>query len=179
MKSKATKEQFIQLRAGGLSYAKISQQLNISKSTCSSWEKELTDKIAELKQERLQELYDEYGMAKEARIKKLGNVLHKIDDAIEVADFSSMTPAQLLDARMKYQKALNSEYVPVFNHTSKVSMNQLQQRLLELAEEARNNELNEQSAKELQALTLVINDTFHRTRNENTETALGLDLLGL
>ncbi|WP_259685391.1 helix-turn-helix domain-containing protein [Lactobacillus helveticus] len=114
MKSEATKQKFIQLRAEGLSYAyaKIGEQLNISKGTCSKWEDQLTDEIADLKKDHLQELYEEYGMQKEARIKALGKVLNKIDDAIDDADFSAMTPAQLLDARLKYQKALNNEYVP-------------------------------------------------------------------
>lgn len=99
MKSEATKQKFIQLRAEGLSYAKIGEQLNISKGTCSKWEDQLTDEIAELKKDHLQELYEEYGMQKEALIKALGKVLNKIDDAIDDADFSAMTPAQLLDAR--------------------------------------------------------------------------------
>lgn len=179
MKSKETKEQFIRLRAEGLSYAKISEQLNISKSTCSSWEKELSAKIVELKQERLQELYDEYGMAKEARIKKLGNVLHKIDDAIDESDFSAMTPSQLLEARMKYQKALNDEYVPAREASPDITMSDLQSRLLTLANQAKNNELNEQSAKELQALSLVVNQTYYEKRKEHTNHSLGLDLLEL
>lgn len=108
MKSDTTKQKFIQLRAEGLSYAKIIKQLHISKSTCSSWENKFADEIATLKNDWLQELYDEYGMEKEARIKALGKVLNKIDDAIDDADFSAMTPAQLLDARLKYQKALSN-----------------------------------------------------------------------
>lgn len=179
MKSKETKEQFIKLRVDGLSYAKIGEKLNISKSTCSSWEKELADKITEMKQERLQELYDEYGMAKEARIRQLGTVLQKIDKAIEETDFSEMTPAQLLDARMKYQKALNEEYVPNKVVSPDVSMAELQSRLLTLANQAKNNELNEQSAKELQALTLVVNQTYYEKRKEHNDHALGLDLIDM
>ena len=177
MKSDATKQKFIQLRAEGLSYAKISEQLHLSKATCSSWENKFTEEIATLKKDHLQELYDEYGMEKEARIKALGKVLSKIDDAIDDADFSAMTPAQLLDARLKYQKALSNEYVPTTDSTGTTSMNELQARLLTLADQAKNNNLNAQSAKELQALTLVINETYHRTKMEHTDHSLGLDLL--
>lgn len=177
MKSDTTKQKFIQLRAEGLSYAKISKQLHISKSTCSSWENKFADEIATLKNDRLQELYDEYGMEKEARIKALGKVLNKIDDAIDDADFSAMTPAQLLDARLKYQKALSNEYVPTTDSIGTTTMNKLQARLLTLADQAKNNNLNAQSAKELQALTLVINETYHRAKMEHTDHSLGLDLL--
>lgn len=179
MKSDATKQKFIQLRAEGLSYAKISEQLHLSKSTCSSWENKFADEIATLKKDRLQELYDEYGMEKEARIKALGKVLNKIDDAIDDADFSAMTPAQLLDARLKYQKALSNEYVSTTNVSPSVTMGDLQSRLLTLANQAEHNNLNDQSAKELQALTLIINETYHRSKMESTEHNLGLDLLGL
>ena len=176
MKSDATKQKFIQLRAEGLSYAKISDQLHLSKATCSKWESKFTEEIAELKRDHLQELY---GMQKEARIKALGKVLNKIDDAIDDADFSAMTPAQLLDARLKYQKALSNEYVPTTNVSPSVTMGALQSRLLTLANQAENNDLNDQSAKELQALTLIINETYHRSKMESTEHNLGLDLLGL
>lgn len=179
MKSDATKQKFIQLRAEGLSYAKISDQLHLSKATCSKWESKFTEEVAELKKDRLQELYEEYGMQKEARIKALGKVLNKIDDAIDDADFSAMTPAQLLDARLKYQKALSNEYVPTTNSSPSITMGDLQSRLLTLADQAEHNNLNDQSAKELQALTLIINETYHRSKMEHTDHDLGLDLLGL
>ena len=179
MKSDTTKQKFIQLRAEGLSYAKISEQLHLSKATCSSWENKFAEEIATLKKDHLQELYDEYAMAKEARIKALGKVLNKIDDAIDDADFSAMTPAQLLDARLKYQKALSNEYVPTTNSSPSITMGDLQSRLLTLADQAEHNNLNDQSAKELQALTLIINETYHRSKMEHTDHDLGLDLLGL
>lgn len=90
MKSQETKTEFIKLRASGKSFDYIAKKLSISKSTCSSWEKELKDAIAELKQEQLNELYDAYFMTKEARIKKLGGVLDKIDDTLEQADLAEV-----------------------------------------------------------------------------------------
>ncbi|MCY7102697.1 hypothetical protein [Streptococcus oralis] len=56
MKSQETKTEFIKLRASGKSFDYIAKELSISKLTCSSWEKELKDAIAELKQEQLNEL---------------------------------------------------------------------------------------------------------------------------
>ena len=41
MKDEATKRAFIRLRAEGKSYAAIAAELNISKSTCTAWEREL------------------------------------------------------------------------------------------------------------------------------------------
>ena len=50
-------------------------------------------------------------MTKEARIKKLGDTLDKINKALEQADFSEVDPAKLLDFKLKYTEALKGEYV--------------------------------------------------------------------
>lgn len=115
MKSQETKTEFIKLRASGKSFDYIAKKLSISKSTCSSWEKELKDAIAELKQEQLNELYDAYFMTKEARIKKLGGVLDKIDDTLEQADLAEVPLEKLLDFKLKYTEALKNEYVQTAN----------------------------------------------------------------
>lgn len=72
MKPQEQKAEFIRLRAEGKSYSFIAGCLDISKSTCTSWEREFKSQIAELKAEQLNELYDSYYMTREARIRKLG-----------------------------------------------------------------------------------------------------------
>lgn len=111
MKPLEDREQFIRLRAEGKSYAQIMKELGIAKATCSSWEAEYKDKINELKADRMQELYNSYYMTKEARIKKLGDTLNKINDALAGADFSTVAPEKLLDYKLKYTEALKSEYI--------------------------------------------------------------------
>jgi transposase-like protein len=111
MKSIETKNQFIRMRAEGKSYSVIAKLLNISKSTCTSWERELKDQIAELKQEQLNELYNSYYMTKEARIKKLGATLESINTALDGADLTAVSPEKLLDFKLKYTEALKGEYL--------------------------------------------------------------------
>lgn len=113
MKPVDTQTEFIRLRAEGKSYAAIAKELGISKDTCSKWENALKEKISSLKAEKLSELYDSYYMTKEARIKKLGGTLQRIDAALDTADLSEMPPEKLLDMKLKYQGALKEEYVPV------------------------------------------------------------------
>lgn len=110
MKPQETKNAFIQLRAEGRSYRAIAGELGICKSTCSAWDAEMNDAIAERKQEMLQELYTAYAMTKEARIKKLGDTLGRIDTALAGADLESMPPERLLDYKLKYTAALKEEY---------------------------------------------------------------------
>lgn len=110
MKPQETKTEFIRLRAEGRSYSYIADALHISKSTCSEWERELRDAIAELKQEQLNELYNSYAMTKEARIKKLGDTLDSINTALDGVDLSEIPPEKLLDFKLKYTEALKGEY---------------------------------------------------------------------
>lgn len=117
MKSPEIKTEFIALRAQGKTFEYIAKKLNISKSTCSAWEKELKTAIADLKQEQLNELYDTYYMTKEARIKKLGDILDKIDNTLDQADLAEVPLEKLLDFKLKYTEALKAEYV----HTGAVT----------------------------------------------------------
>lgn len=110
MKPQEQKTEFIMLRAEGKSYSAIAEQLHISKSTCTAWERELKDNIAELKQEQLEELYNSYFMTKEARIRKLGDTLENINTALEGVDLSTVAPEKLLDYKLKYMEALKEEY---------------------------------------------------------------------
>ncbi len=105
------KLKFIELRANQKTYADISKELNISKSTCTNWNNELKQEIALLKREQLKELYNAYYMTKEARIKNLGTTLSKIDEAIKETDLSEVDPAKLLELKLKYSEALKDEYI--------------------------------------------------------------------
>ena len=115
LKSQETRSEFIRLRASGKSFDFIAKELSISKSTCSAWEKELKQAISDLKQEQLNELYDAYFMTKEARIKKLGSVLERIDDTLEHADLTEVPLEKLLDFKLKYTEALKAEYIQTAN----------------------------------------------------------------
>lgn len=109
MKDNTTKLRFIELRAEGKSYGRISEELSISKSTCSEWERELSREIQTRKAEALEELYDSYGINKEARVKRITATLDKIDAAIEEADLSTVPPDKLLKMKLEYEKALREE----------------------------------------------------------------------
>lgn len=110
MKPQEQKTEFIRLRAEGRSYSYIADTLHISKSTCSSLERELQDAIAELKQEQLNELYNSYAMTKEARVKKLGETLNGINEALDAVDLKEIPAEKLLDFKLKYTEALKEEY---------------------------------------------------------------------
>jgi transposase-like protein len=111
MKPQEQKTEFIRMRAEGRSYSKISNELHISKSTCTKWESELKEEINELKADQLSELYESYYMTREARIRRLGDTLRRIDDALSSVDLTEMPPEKLLDHKLKYTEALKEEYL--------------------------------------------------------------------
>lgn len=113
MKPAELKNEYIQLRAEGKSYSAIAEQLHISKSTCTQWERELAKQIDELKRAKLEELCESYEIAKEARIKQLGDTLGKINEALAKADFSAVDPAKLLEYKLKYMEAFKGEYAGI------------------------------------------------------------------
>lgn len=112
MKPQELKQKFVELRADGHSYSSIQKELGIAKGTCSKWERELSDEIATVKRESLTALYESYHMTKEARIRKLGDTLSKIDTALAKADLSEVPADKLLDYKLKYEEALRKEYTP-------------------------------------------------------------------
>lgn len=110
MKTTDKKQEYIRLRAQGKSYRAIEAETGISRSTCSEWDKELSQEIARLRQDELEALYTEYGMMREARIRRMGDTLRRIDEALEAVDFTKLSPERLLDFKLKYEAALRDEY---------------------------------------------------------------------
>lgn len=110
MKPNELKQEYIRLRAEGKSYSYIADKLHISKSTCSKWETQLEADIAKLKREELNSLYEAYGMKKEARIRKLGDTLGRVEEALDAVDLTEVAPEKLLDFKLKYTEALQREY---------------------------------------------------------------------
>lgn len=109
--------EFIKLRARGLSLRQCGEALGTNKDTCNKWDKELKVQVAKHKAERLQDVYTEYGMYKEARIRALGTALNNIDTELSSRDLSDVPTDKLLDYKLKYTTALSEEYVPISSQT--------------------------------------------------------------
>ncbi len=105
------KSQFIELRAKGWSYVKISRKLKVSKNTLANWGAELEGEIASLKAMELEALYEKSYMTKEARIKLLGAQLKGIQDELKKRGLEDVSTDKLLDMELKLYQALQAEYV--------------------------------------------------------------------
>lgn len=145
--------EFIRLRASGMSYDKIAKELHIAKGTCVKWGGDLEAEIAALKAENLEELFINYGMVKESRIKALGDTLGKINESINEADFSKISLSTLLRLKLDYQKALTAEYTPQCEDSEIITPENVLTALNGVLARVRGGDLtSEQLQKELEAI---------------------------
>jgi hypothetical protein len=148
---------FIELRASGQSLRAIANTLHTSKSTLSLWETELRVKIAQHKAERLRDLYDQYGLVKEARIQALGTALQNIDGELGKRDLTDVPTDKLLDYKLRYTSALTEEYIALDtrdNTGQELDTSEIMRRLDDLYQRVRNGETSkEQASGELIVLT--------------------------
>ena len=121
MRDTATKQKFVELRANDKSLRAIAKQLKVSKDTAAAWDKKFATEIATRKNEQLQDLYKEYGMVKEARIRRLGEIIQALDAEIDRKlddSWANISLKDLLLVRREYQKDLNAEYAPIIATSS-------------------------------------------------------------
>ena len=160
MKPNDQRNEFIRLRAEGKSYTAISKELNISKATCTAWEKELKEEIAEKKKEQLEEMYEAYYMTREARITKLGQTLESIEDALSEVDFTQVSPEKLLDYKLKYMEALKQEFIdttPAIPLDDSFNPRDIIVVLADLLKRIRNREINlDQATRETMVITNIL-----------------------
>lgn len=104
------KKKFIDLRTEGLSFQKISEQINVSKPTLMVWEKEFNSDIKELRFIKLEALKNEFQMGKEARIKYLGEIHKKMLDELESRDFSDISTNKLMNMYFSIKNKLKDEF---------------------------------------------------------------------
>ena len=148
---------FIELRASGQSLRAIAEELHTAKSTLSLWEHELKADIARYRAERLREVYSQYGLLKEARIKALGTALQNIDKELSNRKLEDVPTDKLLDYKLKYTAALSEEYVALDDGDNiglKLDTQTIMARLDDLYGRVRNGETTkEQAAAELVVLS--------------------------
>jgi hypothetical protein len=107
------KIQFIELRAKGYSYSKISKELHLAKSTLTKWNSELEEEIAALKAMELEALQEQYFLLKEGRIQVLGEITSRLKDEVMKRDLSAVPTDKLYELFMKYFAELKEEYIEV------------------------------------------------------------------
>jgi len=83
MKTIEQKEQFIQLRAKGLSFDKIAEELEVSKPTLINWNGEFLEEVAEAQFHELDNLLNEYKVHRRKRFEQNCKLLNAVYEELE------------------------------------------------------------------------------------------------
>ena len=103
--------EFVQLRAKGLSYAKIARRLGIAKSTLANWNAELEAEIASARAVELEALQEQFFALKQGRIRLLGEQLLRLRAELAGRDLADVPADKLMELLLKYHTSLKEEFV--------------------------------------------------------------------
>jgi transcriptional regulator with XRE-family HTH domain len=130
------KPEFVELRASGLSLAKIAERLSVSKTTLIAWEKELSNEIAEARFLEMQSLLETYKACKAERVKFLGKMYQRLTEELAQRDLSEVDSVKLLEMLLKVEQRLETELSKVKLTISKGYLDMISKRELSLWNES-------------------------------------------
>lgn len=127
------KQQFIELRARGYSFAKISLEIKVSKATLIEWSKEesLVRDIHNQKTLLMDELQEKYAITKRHRVEVFGEVLNKLKEELSKRDLSTLSTDKLIGLTIKLSDTLKQD------ETDLELMGEREMPMLEMFEEKR------------------------------------------
>lgn len=127
-----TKQRFIELRAKGWSFDKIAKELGKAKQTLLDWSRDLKEEIANYKALELEALYEGYYLLKEARIRKFGEIIGKLNRELEKRDLSDLPTDKLLGLYLKYSDKVKEEIIePNFKTSEEMREEKLDRELID------------------------------------------------
>ncbi len=93
--------QFVELRGRGMSYAKISVEIGVSKTSLIRWSKELKLEISNAQAMELERIREEYLLGKGHRIRVNGTQLNHITEELLKRDLSEVPTPKLFEMQRK------------------------------------------------------------------------------
>ena len=109
MKDISDKDKFIELRAQGLSFNKISDQIGVSKPILIKWNNEFKKEIANQKFSIAEELLEKYELMKVNRIKIFAELLNKVVEELKKRDFETASIKELINFIAFFDSNLKTE----------------------------------------------------------------------
>jgi len=118
------KNQFVLARVQGVSFAKISETLSISKPTLIKWSKELAQEIAELTLDRSEELLSKYELTPQMKFEDAVVQLDRVKKEIRSRDLNRVTFKTLLDMQIRLEKIIKTFEVKSWEAMQKTHNNE-------------------------------------------------------
>lgn len=109
MKDTDVHNQFIELRAKGWSYARIAEELNVSKQTLIEWGRQHKIDIANMQEVELDALRERHRLSHIHRLNTFGDQLGAITDELSKRDLSDVPTDKLLSLALRYIMAIREE----------------------------------------------------------------------
>lgn len=106
-------DQFIELRAKGLSYEDIAKEIGISKHTVGKWGKDLGIEVKNAKALHLDSLYQRYVIAKEKRVEAFGRRLDKVLAELDTRNLKDVPTDRLFKIAFDLSDRLKEEAEPL------------------------------------------------------------------
>lgn len=103
------KDRFIELRAKGVPYSEIEQEIGVSKPTLIKWGKEMRLEISNRHVLELEVLQEKYFVSKKKRIELFGEHLIRLQEELTKRDLSEIPTEKLYDMTMKTIASLKHE----------------------------------------------------------------------
>ena len=104
-------EQFIALRAQGLSYEKISQQIGVSKPVLIEWESKYRAQVEQAKSLELQETLEKYHLMRVMRVEAFSSLLSSALEELRSRQttFKELSTDKLLAIALLLERRLSTE----------------------------------------------------------------------
>src|SRR5690349_18534300 len=124
MKTQNEKKRFIELRAKGLSYDKISKELEISKPTLIKWNDELKNEIANLRYFEFESIIAEYSLSKRNRLESFSIILSKALEALKERSFDEISVKDLVNIVFQMNQKIQTEVGNLKFHTKEYGIDE-------------------------------------------------------
>lgn len=102
-------QQFVTLRAKGVSYQKIALQLHIAKGTAISWNREFYQQISEMRKVEIDNLIRSHKLHREEQLKQLGKIVKMLRKEMKQRDLQEVPTVKLLELILKYEQYAKEE----------------------------------------------------------------------
>ncbi len=109
MKDPALKDQFIELRAQGVSFAVIAERLGVAKSTLITWSKEAENDIGNLRQIYAEAMREKYRMGAERRVELFAKQLDAVEGELAKRDMATVPTERLFDMLLKLGREIGTQ----------------------------------------------------------------------
>ena len=111
-KSQETKEKFMELRARGMSYERISESIKVSKTTLIKWGRDLESQIDELRSQELQAMLERFRLTRQYRVERFSRMLDKLEVVLEKRELDTVQTDRLIRLYIRTMEAIRAEVEP-------------------------------------------------------------------